>query len=303
MTDFTHDTADDGFHEIQLSGKQLVFLFMVTTVVIVVVFLCGVQVGRGVAARAAPPSKAPDPGGCWRPRRSAANARAAAGDRRNAGGRSRRARRTKRLRREARYSQTSGSPPRQMRSWRHTENSAGRRTGAHLRPALNVRQRRRGQRRRPNPAVCRVKPRRHLGGPGHRHSAIAQWPPPSSSACAAKGYPAFLVSPPAGSAGQNYKVHVGRFDDRARSRTGSPAGSRRKNSSSPGLFASDSVGRAARAQLPEVRPSRLRLAGPDAARRRARPLAARPRRTARSSSACSPARCISPALSTGSSRR
>jgi cell division septation protein DedD len=39
--------ADDGFHEIQLSGKQLVFLFMATTVVSVVIFLCGVLVGRG----------------------------------------------------------------------------------------------------------------------------------------------------------------------------------------------------------------------------------------------------------------
>ena len=43
-----HELADDGFHEIQLSGKQLVFLFMATTVVAVVIFLCGVQVGRGV---------------------------------------------------------------------------------------------------------------------------------------------------------------------------------------------------------------------------------------------------------------
>ena len=47
MTDLTHDTADDGFHEIQLSGKQLVALFLVVTTVIVVVFLCGVRVGRG----------------------------------------------------------------------------------------------------------------------------------------------------------------------------------------------------------------------------------------------------------------
>jgi cell division septation protein DedD len=44
----THDTFDDGFHEIQLSGKQLVFLFMATTIVAVVIFLCGVQVGRNV---------------------------------------------------------------------------------------------------------------------------------------------------------------------------------------------------------------------------------------------------------------
>ena len=51
MTDITHDRApvtDDGFHEIQLSGKQLVFLFMIAAVVLVATFLCGVQVGRGV---------------------------------------------------------------------------------------------------------------------------------------------------------------------------------------------------------------------------------------------------------------
>jgi cell division septation protein DedD len=40
---------DAGFHEIQLNGKQLVFLFMAATVVAVVIFLCGVMVGRGVA--------------------------------------------------------------------------------------------------------------------------------------------------------------------------------------------------------------------------------------------------------------
>jgi len=50
MSELTHDTADEAFHEIQLSGKQLVFLFMATTIVAVVIFLCGVQVGRGVKA-------------------------------------------------------------------------------------------------------------------------------------------------------------------------------------------------------------------------------------------------------------
>ena len=50
MADLTHDSADEAFHEIQLSGKQLVFLFMATTVVSVVIFLCGVLVGRGVRA-------------------------------------------------------------------------------------------------------------------------------------------------------------------------------------------------------------------------------------------------------------
>jgi DedD protein len=52
VTDLSHDSPDDGFHEIQLSGKQLVFLFMATTVVSVVIFLCGVLVGRGVRSEA-----------------------------------------------------------------------------------------------------------------------------------------------------------------------------------------------------------------------------------------------------------
>ena len=61
-------TPDDGFHEIQLNGKQLVFLFMAATVVSVVIFLCGVLVGRGVRAErqaalndAAPASIEPTP--------------------------------------------------------------------------------------------------------------------------------------------------------------------------------------------------------------------------------------------------
>jgi septal ring-binding cell division protein DamX len=50
VPELTHDGSEDGFHEIQLSGKQVVFLFMVTTVVSVMIFLCGVLVGRGVRA-------------------------------------------------------------------------------------------------------------------------------------------------------------------------------------------------------------------------------------------------------------
>jgi cell division protein FtsN len=40
--------SDEGFREIQLNGKQLVFLAMAATVVLVVCFLLGVLVGRGV---------------------------------------------------------------------------------------------------------------------------------------------------------------------------------------------------------------------------------------------------------------
>ena len=42
--------SDEGVHEIQLNGKQLVFMFMAVTVFAVVIFLCGVMVGRGVRA-------------------------------------------------------------------------------------------------------------------------------------------------------------------------------------------------------------------------------------------------------------
>jgi hypothetical protein len=51
VADVTHDLSEDAFHEIHLSGKQLVFLFMATTVVSVVIFLLGVFVGRGVPAQ------------------------------------------------------------------------------------------------------------------------------------------------------------------------------------------------------------------------------------------------------------
>ena len=86
----------------------------------------------------------------------------------------------------------------------------------------------------------------------------------------------------------------------------SPAASRRKNSSSPGFFASAPVGRLAGAQLPEVRPSRVRVDGPDSAHHclwyvRSRRSANVAR--ARSSSVCSPAPATSPGPSTGSSRR
>jgi cell division septation protein DedD len=45
--------SDEAFREIQLNGKQLVFLFMAATVISVVIFLCGVMVGRGVHAEQA----------------------------------------------------------------------------------------------------------------------------------------------------------------------------------------------------------------------------------------------------------
>jgi cell division septation protein DedD len=40
--------VEEEFHEIQLNGKQLVFLFMAGTVAAVVIFLCGLMVGRNL---------------------------------------------------------------------------------------------------------------------------------------------------------------------------------------------------------------------------------------------------------------
>jgi cell division septation protein DedD len=57
---------DQSFHEIQLSGKQLLFGFMSAVVLLVVIFLLGVSVGRGARAGqlaetnpAAPPPTSP----------------------------------------------------------------------------------------------------------------------------------------------------------------------------------------------------------------------------------------------------
>jgi cell division protein FtsN len=53
--------ADQHFREIQLSGKQLVFLFMASVVLAVSVFLLGVSVGRGVRDADAPVSASNEP--------------------------------------------------------------------------------------------------------------------------------------------------------------------------------------------------------------------------------------------------
>jgi cell division septation protein DedD len=54
--------SDEGLHEIQLNGKQLVFLFMTATVVAVVIFLCGVMVGRGAPSQRGTPALITDGG-------------------------------------------------------------------------------------------------------------------------------------------------------------------------------------------------------------------------------------------------
>jgi cell division septation protein DedD len=50
--------ADESFREIQLSGKQLIALFMAAAVVLIVTFLSGVLVGRGVRSQQEPATSA-----------------------------------------------------------------------------------------------------------------------------------------------------------------------------------------------------------------------------------------------------
>lgn len=53
-------TRDDAFREIQLDGKQLVFMAMAFVVIAVGIFLLGVQVGRGVRGERGLPDAADD---------------------------------------------------------------------------------------------------------------------------------------------------------------------------------------------------------------------------------------------------
>ena len=186
-----HDTAEDGFHEIQLSGKQLVFLFIVTTSVLVAVFLCGVLVGRGardargedtetVAAATPVPQPVPDAGPpATEPPAPAAETPDELSYH-------------KRL-------QGAGAAPESIKP-RAEEGPAP--SPAPARAAA------------PKPAA--VPP---AGRPGTWVVQVIATRDESVASAVVKrltdkGYPAFLLNPAAGSAQPFYKVHVGRYNDR-----------------------------------------------------------------------------------------
>jgi DedD protein len=201
VPEVSHDTADDGFHEIQLSGKQLVFLFIVTTTVVVVVFLCGVKVGRG--ARAAQgeepdqiamssPAAQPLPDAGTRAVEPPAPV-AATPDELSY---------HKRL-------QGEGSPAETLK----TQSDAKPQTLPAPKPAPPA---------APPPAAAPSAGSAGVpaaGRPGTwavqviatRDRDIAA---SVTNRLVAKGYPAFLLNPPAGASPAYYKVHVGRYNDR-----------------------------------------------------------------------------------------
>ena len=229
MTELSHDAADDGFHEIQLSGKQLVFLFIVTTTVIVVVFLCGVKVGRGVrtvqgdepdqiaaATPAAPAQPQPVETGPTAAEPPAPPAEEGAEELSY----------HKRL-------QGDGAPADRLKPQTETKNAAAE-APVKAAPALPAVE--------PAPKKTAPAPPRAASaapnGSGAPAKAADDPAVPSSGRpgtwvvqviatrerdvatsvvkkLAAKGYPAFLVAPARGAAQPFYKVHVGRFNDRS----------------------------------------------------------------------------------------
>jgi DedD protein len=210
VAELTHDTTDDGFHEIHLSGKQLVFLFMATTVVCVAIFLCGVLVGRGVraergqdaidssaatAAAVAPAVPAPvaDAGPP-----SAEPPAPAADDElsyhKRLEGDAPPAEDLKTPSEGAKQVPPAQAPPKSTPAAPPTATPAATTPAASDTPSSGG---------RPGTWVVQLVALRDRGAAG----SIVQ-------RLAAKGYPAFLVNPVAGSPAPVFKVQVGRYNDR-----------------------------------------------------------------------------------------
>ena len=189
-------TSDDGFHEIQLSGKQLVFLFMTATIVSLLFFLLGVLVGRK-----APDGRGGEPSGTF-----AAGPVAGADDR------------------QAQPSDPPASPDAETVD---ELTYHGRLQGED--PAAEPERR---QPEPPPPAPAEPTPPQAAapaapiaadvptqGRPGKLVVQVfaSQDVEAASSLVkrlSAKGYPAFLVPPDAGATPPMYRVQVGRYNDR-----------------------------------------------------------------------------------------
>jgi cell division septation protein DedD len=226
VTDLSHDGADEGFHEIQLSGKQLVFLFMATTVVSVVIFLCGVLVGRGVkgdtltAAEATTASAQPSPSSVT-PATVPADAPPAVDP---PAGSKDRVTYPNRLESATPVAEDLKAPPegKEGKEGKEAKDAKKEPKSDPPPPAAERPQPRpvdAPPAQTPKPAGTTATP-----GPGARPGAWAVQVVALSDRSAAnavvqrlngKGYPAFVLSPQAGAAVQHYKVQVGRYPDRS----------------------------------------------------------------------------------------
>jgi cell division septation protein DedD len=212
VAELTHDPTDDGFHEIHLSGKQLVFLFMATTVVCVAIFLCGVLVGRGVraergqepieAATAAPASTASTPQPVAESGPQAAEPPAPASEDEDLSYHKRLEGDTppkEDLKAQAPASKPAPAPAATPKTAppKTAPAAAATATGGAAEPPAP------SSGARPGTWVVQLVALRDRGAAG----SIVQ-------RLTSKGYPAFVVNPAAGSAAPVFKVQVGRYNDR-----------------------------------------------------------------------------------------
>jgi cell division septation protein DedD len=223
VPELSHDTTEDGFHEIQLSGKQLVFLFIVTTSVVVGVFLFGVLVGRGAhdarqdETPAATTSAAPTPASSAAPDPSTTEAPAPAGDEPD---------KPEELSYAERLKQTS---PAQETLKPKAEDKPKAEEPRMPPPAAVAPPTAAAPPKEPvvkpqAPSPARTTPTSSdaptAGKPGTwLVQVIATRDPAVANSVVkrltSKGYPAFLVNPVAGAPQSFYKVQVGRYSDRS----------------------------------------------------------------------------------------
>lgn len=224
MTDLAHDAGEDAFHEIQLSGKQLVFLFMVTTVISVLIFLCGVMVGRGVHAEVVNASATPagqnepvstaGPGAPDRATPPAVTPPAPPAEGSP----------------QLSYPNTlqSAKPPAEELSSAAADSKKAANASKPLTSVAPAPETRTPAPTNTPPAATPAPAQTPAAAPAASGAArsgvwavqvVALTDRAAATAVvqrlSAKGYPAFLVNPQAGAPVQNYKVQVGRFTDRA----------------------------------------------------------------------------------------
>lgn len=214
--------ADEGFHEIQLNGKQLVFLFMATTIVAVVIFLSGVMVGRGVrsekAASAATEAgtlvPGPAPVDAPAPATAAATA-AAPGTKTPGGAASDELSYYNKLQTEAAPPETLNPPaeePAAAQPADEAKTGAGKQPGNKKPPAAEPAS------RKAAPAAATEATEGEPPGPGLALQVAAFKERAEANAVAnrlkAKGYPAYVLSPTPTSTVRMFRVRVGKYKTR-----------------------------------------------------------------------------------------
>lgn len=196
-------TQDDAFREIQLSGKQVVFVFMAAVVIAVVIFLFGVQVGRGVLAQRGLPGAADVANASEPPPAPASASQPSSGAPVTAG-------------EKLSYAERLGAPEpaaeQLKKSERSAEATSGREGGPLPTPKPDA----------PAPTAAAPVESTEPPGDGFAIQVAALRERDEAEVIvkrlAGKGYPAYVVAPSKG-APSVYRVRVGKFKDRSEADT------------------------------------------------------------------------------------